>query len=130
MKWEQITSTYSCIINYPFSMFDSKAQLRQSWMYMTTLKQSKFVKRVGVSNFHASHLTKLFDVCQEFNLEKPFANEVQINPYVYCLVPRPGHKKVPRSGHKNLPRGLKKVLRPGHKNLPRSGHCPVQIVCI
>jgi diketogulonate reductase-like aldo/keto reductase len=30
-------------------------------------------------------LTKLFDVCQEFNLEKPFANEIQINPYVYCL---------------------------------------------
>jgi diketogulonate reductase-like aldo/keto reductase len=43
------------------------------------------VKRIGVSNFYASHLTKLFDVCQEFNLEKPFANEVQINPYVYCL---------------------------------------------
>jgi hypothetical protein len=36
-------------------------------------------------NFYASHLMKLFDVCQEFNLEKPFANEVQINQYVYCL---------------------------------------------
>ncbi len=24
-------------------------------------------------------------MCQEFNLEKPFANVVQINPYVYCL---------------------------------------------
>jgi diketogulonate reductase-like aldo/keto reductase len=36
-------------------------------------------KRIGVSNFCASHLTKLLDVCQEFNLEKPFANEVQIN---------------------------------------------------
>jgi diketogulonate reductase-like aldo/keto reductase len=53
-------------------------------MYMTTLKQSKFVKRIGVSNFYASHLAKLFDVCQEFNLEKPFAHEAQINPYV-CL---------------------------------------------
>jgi diketogulonate reductase-like aldo/keto reductase len=41
--------------------------------------------RIGVSNFYASHLTKLFDVCQEFNLEKPFANEIQINPYVYSL---------------------------------------------
>ncbi len=30
-------------------------------------------------------LTKLFDVCEEFNLEKPFVNEIQINPYVYCL---------------------------------------------
>jgi diketogulonate reductase-like aldo/keto reductase len=66
-------------------MFDSKAQLKESWIYMTLLKQSLVVKRIGVSNFYASHLTKLFDVCQEFNLEKPFANEIQINPYVYCL---------------------------------------------
>jgi diketogulonate reductase-like aldo/keto reductase len=66
-------------------MFDSKAQLQQSWKYMTLLKKSEAVKRIGVSNFYASHLTKLFDVCQEFNLEKPFANEIQINPYVYCL---------------------------------------------
>ena len=69
----------------PSSMFDSKAQLQQSWKYMTLLKKSEAVKRIGVSNFYASHLTKLFDVCQEFNLEKPFANEIQINPYVYCL---------------------------------------------
>ena len=73
------------LYHYPFSMFDSKAQLQQSWIYMTVLKQSQLVKRIGVSNFYASHLTKLFDVCQEFNLEKPFANEIQINPYVYCL---------------------------------------------
>ena len=73
------------LYHYPFSMFDSKEQLRESWLYMTMLKRSKFVKRIGVSNFYASHLTKLFDVCQEFNLEKPFANEVQINSYVYCL---------------------------------------------
>ena len=52
---------------------------------MTLLKKSEAVKRIGVSNFYASHLTKLFDVCQEFDLEKPFANEIQINPYVYCL---------------------------------------------
>ncbi len=66
-------------------MFDSKAQLRQSWIYMTILKQSRAVKRIGVSDFYVSHLTKLFDVCLEYNLEKSFANEIQINPYVYCL---------------------------------------------
>ena len=66
-------------------MFDSKAQLKQSWIYMTMLKKSRTAKRIGVSDFYASHLTKLFDVCQEFKLEKPFANEIQINPYVYCL---------------------------------------------
>jgi diketogulonate reductase-like aldo/keto reductase len=52
---------------------------------MNKLKQCWRVKRIGVSNFYASHLTKLFGVCEEFNLEKPFANEIQINPYVYCL---------------------------------------------
>jgi diketogulonate reductase-like aldo/keto reductase len=66
-------------------MFDSKAQLKQLWIHMTELSKAT-VKRIGVSNFYASHLTKLFDVCQELNLQKPFANEIQIiNPYVYCL---------------------------------------------
>jgi glycerol 2-dehydrogenase (NADP+) len=65
-------------------MFDSKAQLKQAWKTMNGLKQWA-VKRIGVSNFYTSHLTKLFDVCNEFNLEKPFANEIQTNPYVYCL---------------------------------------------
>ncbi len=73
------------LIHYPFSMFDSKEQLKSSWKYMNGLKQWRAVKRIGVSNFYASHLTKLVNVCQEFNLEKPFANEIQINPYVYCL---------------------------------------------
>ncbi len=67
------------LYHYPFSLFDSKAQLKQSWIFMTLLKQSRAVKRIGVSNFYASHLTKLFDVCQEFNLEKPFANEILLS---------------------------------------------------
>ncbi len=75
------------LYHYPFSMFDSKAQLKQSWIYMTLLKQSRAVKRIGVSNFYASHLTKLFDVCQEFNLEKPFANEIQIILSVWRRIP-------------------------------------------
>ena len=63
-------------------MFHSKAKLEQTWRQMTRVSG---VRRVGVSNFYHPHLTRLFDVCQEFNLEKPFANEIQINPYVYCL---------------------------------------------
>ena len=66
-------------------MFDSKAQLKQAWKTMNGLKQWRAVKRIGVSNFYTSHLTKLFDVCREFKLEKQFANEIQTNPYVYCL---------------------------------------------
>jgi diketogulonate reductase-like aldo/keto reductase len=69
------------LYHYPFSMFDSKAQLKLSWLHMNKLKQWWRVKRIGVSNSYASHLTKLFDVCEEFNLEQPFANEIQINPY-------------------------------------------------
>jgi diketogulonate reductase-like aldo/keto reductase len=84
---DELGTDYFDLLLYhnPFSMFDSKEQLKQSWIYMTILKQSRTVKRIGVSNFYASHLTKLFDVCREFNLEKPFANEIQINPYVYYL---------------------------------------------
>ena len=73
------------LYHYPFGMFDSKEQLKLYWLHMNKLKQWWRVKRIGVSNFYASHLTKLFGVCEEFNLEKPFANEIQINPYVYCL---------------------------------------------
>ncbi len=66
------------LYHYPFSMFDSKAQLKQSWIHMTELPKAT-VKRIGVSNFCASHLTKLFDVRQKLNLR------IQINPYVFCL---------------------------------------------
>ena len=68
----------------PFRVFHSKARLEQSWRQLTG-QPKESVRRVGVSNFYLPHLNRLFDVCQEFNLEKPFANEIQINPYVYCL---------------------------------------------
>ena len=70
------------LYHYPFLMFDSKVKLEQSWRRLTELPKAE-VRRIGVSNFYAPHLTRLLDVCQEYNLEKPFANEIQINPYVY-----------------------------------------------
>jgi diketogulonate reductase-like aldo/keto reductase len=72
------------LYHYPFAMFESKALLERSWRQLTELSKAT-VRRIGVSNFYVPHLTRLFNVCQEFNLEKPFANEIQINPYVYCL---------------------------------------------
>ncbi len=51
------------LYHYPFSMFDSKARLKSAWKYMNGLKQWRAVKRIGVSNFYASHLTKLFFRC-------------------------------------------------------------------
>ena len=78
------TSYFDLLLyHYPDSMFDSKAQVELSWRRLS--EQSKAaVRRIGVSNFYVSHLTRLLEVCQEYNLEKPFANEIQINPYVYC----------------------------------------------
>ncbi len=38
------------LYHYPFSMFDSKAQLKQSWIHMTELPKAT-VKRISVSNF-------------------------------------------------------------------------------
>jgi diketogulonate reductase-like aldo/keto reductase len=66
----------------PFEMFGSKDQLTQLWRQMTEQPKAA-VRRVGVSNFYALHLTRLFNICREFMLEKPFANEIQINPYVF-----------------------------------------------
>ncbi len=40
------------LYHYPFSMFDSKAQLKLSWLHMNKLKQWWRVKRIGVSNFY------------------------------------------------------------------------------
>ena len=72
------------LFHYPDSMFDCKAQLMQTWKRLT--EQSKeAVRRIGVSNFYAPHLTRLFDVCEEYKLEKPFANEIQINPFIFHL---------------------------------------------
>ena len=39
------------LYHYPFSMFDSKAQLKSAWKYMNGHKQWRAVKRIGVSNF-------------------------------------------------------------------------------
>ena len=72
------------LFHYPDSTFDCKAQLMQTWKRLT--EQSKeAVRRIGVSNFYAPHLTRLFDVCEEYKLEKPFANEIQINPFIFHL---------------------------------------------
>jgi diketogulonate reductase-like aldo/keto reductase len=96
IPYESINKIYALLIDVgteyfdlllyhnPFRVFHSKARLEQSWRQLTGQPKA-VVRKVGISNFYLPHLTRLFDVCQEFNLEKPFANEIQINPYIYCL---------------------------------------------
>ena len=72
------------LYHFPGSMCDSEAELKASWGQMTDQPKS-VVRRIGVSNFYAPQLTRLLDVCEQFDFEKPFANEIQINPYVYHL---------------------------------------------
>ena len=72
------------LYHFPGSMCDSEAELKASWGQMTDQPKSA-VRRIGVSNFYAPQLTRLLDVCEQFDFDKPFANEIQINPYVYHL---------------------------------------------
>ena len=70
------------LFHRPCYLFDSKISLVSSWEMMVNLP-TVLVRRVGVSNFYIPHITRLLDICVEYNLRKPFANEIQINPYIY-----------------------------------------------
>ena len=70
------------LFHRPCYLFDSKISLVSSWEMMVNLP-TVLVRRVGVSNFYIPHITRLLDICEECNLRKPFANEIQINPYIY-----------------------------------------------
>jgi len=70
------------LFHRPRFLFDSKETLMKAWRTMADLP-TVLVRRVGVSNFYIPHITRLLDICEECNLRKPFANEIQINPYIY-----------------------------------------------
>ena len=69
------------LYHYPFEHFGSKEQLKYSWQQ---LSEHMNVRKIGVSNFYCEHLTRLIDICTEFDLQKPFANEIQLNLYVFA----------------------------------------------
>ena len=70
------------LFHHPRFLFDSKETLMNAWRMMADLT-TVLVRRVGVSNFYITHIPRLLEICEESNLKKPFANELQINPYIY-----------------------------------------------
>ena len=70
------------LFHHPRFLFDTKETLMNAWRMMADLP-TVLVRRVGVSNFYIPHIARLLDICGEYNLRKPFANEIQINPYIY-----------------------------------------------
>jgi diketogulonate reductase-like aldo/keto reductase len=70
------------LYHHPRDFFDSRESLIVAWITMTGLPET-IVRRVGVSNFYIQHITRLLEICENCNLKKPFANEIQINPYIY-----------------------------------------------
>ena len=80
----EVGTDYFDLVLYhrPGQLFQSRDTLFQAWRMMANLP-TVLVRRVGVSNFYIPHITRLLDICEECNLRKPFANEIQINPYIY-----------------------------------------------
>ena len=80
----EVGTDYFDLVLYhrPGQLFQSRDTLFQAWRLMANLP-TVLVRRVGVSNFYIPHITHLQDICVEYNLRKPFANEIQINPYIY-----------------------------------------------
>lgn len=70
------------LFHYPYRIFESKNKLEAAWRQMTELPKH-LIKHVGVSNIYVEHLLRLLMVCKRLNLDKPYANEIEINPYVY-----------------------------------------------
>ncbi len=70
------------LYHHPGLFFQSRDTLFQAWRLMADLP-TVLVRRVGVSNFYIPHIARLLEICDNCNLKKPFANEVQINPYTY-----------------------------------------------
>jgi diketogulonate reductase-like aldo/keto reductase len=80
----EVGTDYFDLVLYhrPGNFFHSKETLIQAWRLMADLP-TVLVRRVGVSNFYIPHIARLLEICVESNVKKPFANEVQINPYIY-----------------------------------------------
>ena len=80
----EVGTDYFDLVLYhrPGNFFHSKETLIQAWRLMADLP-TVLVRRVGVSNFYIPHIARLLEICHNCNLKKPFANEIQINPYIY-----------------------------------------------
>ena len=82
---EEIGTEYVDLLmyHYPMEHFESKEQLECSWKLLAKHKEAGNAREIGISNFYSEHVKRLLDICTEFNLDKPFANQILLNPFVY-----------------------------------------------
>ena len=66
----------------PFHHFKNEDVLLRSWQLMCSIDPF-IVKHAGVSNFYRPHLERLLLICADHDLPPPFANEIQMSPFVF-----------------------------------------------
>lgn len=60
--------------------FSTKKDLVAEWKLMNEHIQTGKTKRIGVSNHYQPHIERLLSICEEYDLQKPYANQIEIHP--------------------------------------------------
>ena len=68
--------------HYPLKIFDTENDAENSWRLFCEISIYE-IRHIGVSNSCVPHLKRLLKFCNSKCLQKPFANEILINPYTY-----------------------------------------------
>ena len=81
---ERVGVDYFDLLLYhsPTAHFGSQSTMEVNWQKLIIEKQNGNVLHIGVSNYYKQHLTRLLKYCNDSDSEFPYANEIQINPYV------------------------------------------------
>ena len=81
---ERVGVDYFDLLLYhsPTAHFGSQTTMEVNWQKLIIEKQNGNALHIGVSNFYKQHLTRLLKYCNDSDLDVPYANEIQINPYV------------------------------------------------
>lgn len=64
------------LLHFPHS------KIEDIWKEMNGLVDQGVVKNIGVSNFYRFHMERLLRICEEQNLRLPYADEIEISPWV------------------------------------------------
>ena len=100
----------------------------ETWQALRELRDDGRVRAIGVCNFHAPHLQRLFDETGEW----PSINQVELHPYLQQAPLREFHARA-RHRHRVVEParvGQAGARRPGHRARSRSQHgaTPAQVV--
>ena len=81
---ERVGVDYFDLLLYhsPTAHFESQSTMEDNWQKLLVERQNGNVLHIGVSNFYKQHLTRLLKYCNDSDSEFPYANEIQMNPYV------------------------------------------------